>query len=154
MARIEQLDLLNEVVISHDDDDDDKLWFTIIYVVRTSGMTFMPPKDKRAEFRIHCTFDEAKQIYGIMIGTILQQVRDSLIPKEKWKDVCIYLCRGKIKDGCCVPEDSVGGCELLDARNVFNQRFDLELFFGEKTPVFDPMGDNEFDAEDDDGDLC
>ena len=150
MTRIEQLDLLNEVVMSHDDDDDDgKLWFTIIYVVRTSGMTFMPPKDKRAEFRIHCTFDEAKQIYGIMIGTILQQVRDSLIPKEKWKDVCIYLCRGKIKDGCCVLEDSVGGCELLDARNVFNQRFDLELFFGEKTPVFDPtMGDNEFDVED------
>ena len=149
MTRIEQLDLLNEVVISHDDDDYGKLWFTIIYVVRTSGMTFMPPKDKRAEFRIHCTFDEAKQIYGIMIGTILQQVCDSLIPKEKWKDACIYLCRGKIKDGCCVPEDSVGGCELLDARSVFNQRFDLELFFGEKTPVFDPtMGDNEFDVED------
>ena len=154
MARIEQLDLLNKVVVSHDDDDDFKLWFTIITVKRESGWKFVPPPDKRVEWRIHCTFDEAKQIYGIMIGTILQQVRDSLIPKEKWKDVCIYLCRGKIKDGCCVSEDSVGGCELLDARNVFNQRFDLELFFGEKTPVFDPMGDNEFDAEDDDDDLC
>ena len=148
MARIEQLDLLNEVVISHDDDDDGKLWFTIIYVVRTSGMTFMPPKDKRAEFRIHCTFDEAKQIYGIMIGTILQLLRDTGgMPKEKWKDVCIFLCRGKIKHGCCVSEDSVGGCDPLDARNVFNQQFEKH-FFGEKTPVFDPFGKNEFDVED------
>ena len=148
MARIEQLDLLNEVVISHDDDDDGKLWFTIIYVVRTSGMTFMPPKDKRAEFRIHCTFDEAKQIYGIMIGTILQLLCDTGgMPKEKWKDVCICLCRGKIKDGCCVPKDSVGGCDVLDTRNVFNQHFEMH-FFGEKTPVLDPFGKNEFDVED------
>ena len=30
MARIKQLDLLYEVIISHDDDDDEgKLWFTI-----------------------------------------------------------------------------------------------------------------------------
>jgi len=91
MARIEQLDLLNEVVISHDDDDDFKLWFTII-TVRESGMKFVPPPDKHVEFRIHCTFDEAKQIYGIMIGTILQLSRDTGgMPKEKWKDVCIYL---------------------------------------------------------------
>ena len=29
MARIKQLDLLYEVIISHDDDDEGKLWFTI-----------------------------------------------------------------------------------------------------------------------------
>jgi len=147
MARIEQLDLLNEVVISHDDDDDFKLWFTII-TVRESGMKFVPPPDKRVEFPIHCTFDEAKQIYGIMVGTILQLLCDTGgMPKEKWKDVCICLCRGKIKDGCCVPKDSVGGCDVLDTRNVFNQHFEMH-FFGEKTPVFDPFGKNESDVED------
>jgi hypothetical protein len=47
MTRIQQLDLLNEVIISHDDDDDDggKLWFTIITVRRQT-------KDKRVEWRI------------------------------------------------------------------------------------------------------
>ena len=35
MTRIQQLDLLNEVIISHDDNDDDgELWFTIITVRR------------------------------------------------------------------------------------------------------------------------
>jgi hypothetical protein len=41
--------------------------------------------------------------------------------------------------------DSVGGCELLDARNIFNQRFELELF----TPAFDPWGENQLDELED-----
>jgi hypothetical protein len=146
MARIEQLDLLNEVVISHDDDDDGKLWFTIFTVLRQCDKTFTPPKDKRVEWRIHCTFDEAKQVYGIVIGTLLQQLRQpGVMPKEQWKDVFICLCRGKIKDGCCVREDSVGGCELLDVRNIFNQHLQLELV----TPAFDPWGENELDELED-----
>ena len=100
MARIEQLDLLKEVIISHDDDDDGKLWFTI-FTVRQCGETFSQPKDKRVEWRIHCKFDEAKQVYGIVIGTLLQQLRQpGVMPKEQYKDVCICLCCGKIKDGC------------------------------------------------------
>jgi hypothetical protein len=42
----------------------------------------------------------------------------------------------------------VGGCDVLDARNVFNQHFVELNIFGEKTPVFDPLGKNEFDVED------
>jgi hypothetical protein len=130
MARIEQLDLLNEVVISHDDDDDGKLWFTIITARMVSCV----------RWRIYCTFDEAKQIYGIIIGSLLQMAK---VEKYAfWKDVCISLYRGKIMDA--TPEDSVAGCQLLDARDIFNQHFHTEL----KTPAFDPLGVNEFDTED------
>jgi hypothetical protein len=78
MTRIQQLDLLNEVITSHDDDDDDgKLWFTIFTTRRQTI-------DKRVKWRIHCTFDEAKQIYGIVIGTLLPLVRQpGVMPKEQ-----------------------------------------------------------------------
>ena len=139
MARIEQLDLLNEVVISHDDDDDGKLWFTITVVRHRTSPNCV-------EWRLRCKFDEAKQIYGIVIGN-LQSIcaqDDKPVQRAKvLKDVCISLYRGKIKDGSCVPEDSVGGCELLDARNIVNQHFHWQNL----TPVFDAHGLNEFDDD-------
>ena len=138
MARIEQLDILNEVVISHDDDDDGKLWFTI-----TSVRHRTTPNS--VEWRIRCTFDEAKQVYGIVIGVLLQMARDEKRERNRqnWVDVCISLYRGKIKDGCCVPEDSVGGCELLDARDILNQHFHSKGL----TPAFDPHGLNQLDDD-------
>ena len=139
MARIEQLDLLNEVVISHDDDDDGKLWFTITVVRHRTT-------PNGVEWRIRCKFDEAKQVYGIVIGNLQQmwaQDERCHTRTKVWVDVCISLYRGKIKDGCCVPEDSVGGCELLDARNILNQHFHSELL----TPVFDAHGLNQLDDD-------
>jgi hypothetical protein len=139
MARIEQLDLLNEVVISHDDDDDGKLWFTITVVRHRTSPNCV-------EWRLRCKFDEAKQIYGIVIGNLQSMCPQDDKPVQRarvLKDVCISLYRGKIKDGSCVPEDSVGGCELLDARNIVNQLF----YWQNLSSVFDAQGLNEFDDD-------